>query len=305
MSIKVGVIGTGYLGQHHARIYSEIEGVKLTALIDIDKKRAEELASKYKSKAYSNYKDIIKSLDAVNIVTPTISHYEIALACLRLGKDVLVEKPITFDVAQADCLINEAEKNKCILQVGHIERYNPALIKASEIIKKPLYLESRRYSPFTGRGTDVDITLDLMIHDIDIILSLVPSPVKEIRANGQRLLTDKIDFANAWLEFENRTSAFASVSRVSTERQRMLTVFEKDSYTIVDYQNLEVKSYFNDNSKLSADALLLEKKEPLREELIDFLCCVTERKKPKVSGVEGRDALKIVLDITEKIKHKE
>lgn len=303
MSIKVGVIGIGYLGQHHARIYSEIEGVELIALIDTDKGKAENLATKYNCKSYSDYKNIIDKLDALSIVTPTISHYEIALNCLRAGKDLLIEKPITVSVAEADELINEAGEKGCVLQVGHIERYNPAVIAVSEMIAKPEFLESERLSPFSGRGTDVDITLDLMIHDIDIILSFVSSPVKEIKAKGASVLTDKIDVAKAWLEFDNGCAALVTASRLSHEKKRLLKIFEKDSYMSVDYQSCEVRSYFKKTGDISFDIIKPEKKEPLKEELIDFVRCVKERKRPKVSGIEGREALKIALDITEKIKN--
>lgn len=302
MSIKVGVIGVGYLGQHHARIYSEIEGAELIALIDIDEEKAREFAEKYNCKAYSDYREILDKLDALSIVTPTISHHEIALNCLRAGKDLLIEKPITVSVAEADELISEAEKRNCIIQVGHIERYNPAVIAVSEMIDKPVFLESERLSPFSGRGTDVDITLDLMIHDIDIILSFVSSPVKEIKAKGASVLTDKIDVAKVWLEFDNGCAALATASRLSPEKKRLLKIFQKDSYISVDYQSCEVRSYFKKTGDISFDIIKPEKREPLKEELIDFVRCVKERKMPEVSGIEGREALKIALDITEKIK---
>jgi predicted dehydrogenase len=301
VSIKVGVIGTGYLGQHHARIYSEIEGVELKALIDVNESRAEELAARYNCKAYSDYKEIIKSLDAVSIVTPTVTHYKIAIDCLKQGKDVLLEKPITFDVTEADKLINESQKKHCILQIGHIERYNPAFVALSGMVKKPKFLESKRLSPFTGRGTDVDITLDLMIHDVDIILGLVSSKVKTIRARGMKMLSNKIDFAEAWLEFENGSAASLTASRISPERQRALTVFQKDSYLVVDYQNSEIRQYSKNTNEMLLKTVSPEKKEPLKEEIIDFLRCVRQRKKPLVSGIDGRNALKTVLDINKKI----
>ncbi|MEK7742079.1 MAG: Gfo/Idh/MocA family oxidoreductase, partial [Nitrospirota bacterium] len=222
MSVKVGVIGTGYLGQHHARIYSEIEDAELIALVDIDEEKARSLAAKYNCKAYSDYKDIINELDAVSIVTPTILHHKIALDCIKAGKDLLIEKPITVSVAEADELISEAGKKNCILQVGHVERYNPAVVAVSGLIKNPRFLESERVSPFTGRSTDIDITLDLMIHDIDIMLGFAASPVKEIRARGASVLTDKIDVAKVWLEFENGCAAIATASRLSPEKQRRL-----------------------------------------------------------------------------------
>ncbi len=302
MSVKVGVIGTGYLGQHHARIYSEIEDAELIALVDIDEEKARSLAAKYNCKAYSDYKDIINELDAVSIVTPTILHHKIAMDCIKAGKDLLIEKPITTSVAEADELINEAAKKDCILQVGHVERYNPAVVAVSGLIKNPWFLESERVSPFTGRSTDIDITLDLMIHDIDIMLGFVSSPVKEIRARGASVLTDKIDVAKVWLEFENGCASLATASRLSPEKQRRLKIFQEDSFIHIDYQNHEVRVYSKKGDSISSDIIRPEKKEPLKEELIDFIGCVKERRKPMVSGIEGRNALKVALDITDKIK---
>ncbi|MEK7332743.1 MAG: Gfo/Idh/MocA family oxidoreductase [Nitrospirota bacterium] len=302
MPVKVGVIGTGYLGQHHARIYSDIEGAELVALVDTDLEKAKKLADEYNCKAYSDYRDIIDKLDAVSIVTPTIYHHKIALDCLNAGKDLLVEKPITTTVSEADALIDEAEKRKLILQVGHLERYNPAVVAVSGMIKEPRFLEAERLSPFLGRGIDVDITLDLMIHDIDIILSFVSSPVRDIKATGASVLTDTVDVAKAWLEFENGCAALVTASRLSREKQRRLKIYQKDSYLSVDYQTSEVRSYFKKAGDIAFDVIQPEKKEPLKEELIDFINCIKRRNKPKVSGTEGRNALKIALDITEKIK---
>ncbi len=302
MTVRVGVIGVGYLGQHHARIYHEIEDTELTAVVDIDKKKADAFAEKYGCKAYYDYKHILNEVDAVSIVTPTTTHYSIALDCIKAGKDILIEKPITMNVKEAEKLINEAEKRDCIIQVGHLERYNPAVLAASEMIKKPLFIESERLSPFLGRGTDVDVTLDLMIHDIDIILSLISSPVKDIRAVGAKVLTDKIDVAKAWLAFENGCVALATVSRLSPEKQRRLKVFQKDSFISIDYQNLEIKRHFRTKEGISFAITKPENKEPLKEELKDFINCVKERRRPTVSAVEGKNALKIVLEISKIIK---
>jgi predicted dehydrogenase len=302
LTVRIGVIGVGYLGQHHERIYSELENVELTAVVDIDKKKADAFAEKYGCKAYYDYKHILNEVDAVSIVTPTTTHYSIALDCIKAGKDILIEKPITMNVKEAEKLINEAEKRDCIIQVGHLERYNPAVLAASEMIKKPLFIESERLSPFLGRGTDVDVTLDLMIHDIDIILSLISSPVKDIRAVGAKVLTDKIDVAKAWLAFENGCIALATVSRLSPEKLRRLKVFQKDSYISIDYQSSEIKRHFRTKEGISFAITKPENKEPLKEELKDFINCVKERRRPTVSAVEGKNALKIVLEISKIIK---
>jgi predicted dehydrogenase len=308
LTIRIGVIGVGYLGKHHARIYSEIENTELTA-VDIVEEKADDFAKKYGCESCYDYKQILNKVDALSIVTPTATHYSIAMDCLKAGRDILIEKPITENIREADELINEAEKRGCILQVGHLERYNTAMLAASEMIENPLFIESERFSPFLGRGgrgTDIDVTLDLMIHDVDIILSLIPLPLKEIRAVGAKVLTDKIDVAKAWLSFENGCIALATVSRLSPEKQRRLKVFQKDSYISIDYMNSEVKRHFrNKEGIISSDITKPENKEPLKEELKDFINCIKTRKKPKVSGVEGRNALKVVLEISEIIKRQQ
>ena len=321
MPVRVGVIGVGYLGQHHARIYSELEDIELVALADTDEKRAITFAEKYGCKAFSDYREILPKVDALSIVTPTTSHHSIAIECLRAGKDILIEKPITENIKEADELIMEAEKHGCILQVGHLERYNSALRAASGMINEPRFIESERLSPFLGRGTDVDVTLDLMIHDADIVLAIMsqqinpPLPpfskggqggiIKEIRAVGAKVFTDKIDVAKAWLSFENGCTAVLTASRLSPEKQRILKVFQKDSCLYVDYQSCEVRHYHKTAKGIFLDVIKSDNKEPLREELEDFICCVKERKRPRVSAIEARKALQIVLDITEIIMKRE
>lgn len=302
LAIRVGVIGVGYLGQHHARIYSEIEEAELVGVADVQREKAETIAGKYHCKAMNDYRDMLNEVDALSIVTPTTTHYPIALDCLKSGKDILIEKPITVTVKEADHLIRESENSGCIIQVGHLERYNPAVLAAMDLFRKPVFIESERLSPFLGRGTDVDVTLDLMIHDIDIILSLIDTPVKEIRAVGAKVLSDKLDVAKAWLEFENGCTALATVSRLSPEKQRKLKVSQEDSYITIDYQNSEIRRYFKNEKGISVDIIKPEKKEPLKEELKDFIRCVQVREKPRVSAIEGRNALKVVMEITEKIK---
>jgi predicted dehydrogenase len=305
LSLKVGVIGVGYLGQHHARIYSEIEDAELVAVVDTDRERAAAFAEKYGCSAYSDFREILPQVDALSIVTPTLSHYLIALECLRAGKDILVEKPITGIVREADELIVESAKRGCILQVGHLERYNPAVYSVFEVVKKPRFIESERLSPFLGRGIDVDVTVDLMIHDADIILGLVSSPVKEMKAVGAKVFTDKIDFAKAWLEFDNGCIAVLTASRVSPDKQRTLKIFQKDSYFSIDYQQCEIRRSYRTAGGMVSDFIKADQKEPLKEELKDFVRCVKERRRPKVSAIEGREALKLVLDITETIRRKD
>lgn len=296
MTLRVAVVGAGYLGQHHARIYSELSDVELAAVVDVDEGRAIEVAGRCSTRACRDYKEVLESVDALSIVVPTTSHFETALDCIRAGKDVLVEKPLTATVAEADELIEEAEKKGCIIQVGHLERYNPGLIALTGLVEEPRFLEATRVSPFPNRGLDVDVTLDLMIHDIDIIMSLVPHPVRSIDAFGFSLATEKADEARVWMGFENGAAASLFASRIFREKQRRLRVFQKDSCIELDYQtsSLEVRSPSN---ALEPQVIRPEYREPLKEELKDFIRNAVERKRPKVSGIEGRNALKTVLEI--------
>jgi len=297
MALKVAVVGAGYLGQHHARIYSELPETELVGVVDIDEERATEVALRYGSRAYRDYRDILGEADALSIVVPTTDHFDVALNCVRAGKDILVEKPIAATLPQADALIAEAEKMNIILQVGHLERYNPGVIALSRMIEEPRFIETARRSPFLNRGCDVDVTVDLMIHDIDIVLSLVPSPVKRIRAFGFSLMTEKIDEARAWMEFENGTVAFLTSSRISKEKERKMKVYQKNSYIEIDYQKgvLELRSR---REPANPEIIRPEYSEPLKEELKDFVRCVLRRERPRVSGAEGRNALHMALEIT-------
>lgn len=305
MSIKVGVIGVGYLGRHHARIYADIEDARLEAVIDPDKARAEEIAGRHGGRAYTDYKEAVDGLHAVSIATPTSSHYEIAIECLRQGKDLLIEKPIALTVREADALINEAEKKGCILQVGHLERYNPAVVAVSGLVREPVYLEAERVSPFLGRAADVDVMIDLMIHDIDIISGLLKgSAVSGLNAVGASLVTDKTDFAKAWLEFKCGATAVITASRVAEDTKRELRIFQKDSLIVLDYKDKKAKRYVRTPEGMKEEAVEVQEKEPLKEELIDFINCVKTRRRPVVSGVEARDALSVAVEISGKIKNK-
>lgn len=299
MTVRIGVIGVGYLGRHHARVYSELEGAELVAVADSDLGLAEEIAMTYGCRSFAGYADIIGACDALSIVTPTTTHFEIAMACLMAGKDIFIEKPITENIDEARAISDAAEGKNLVLQVGHLERYNPGIIAASALVRNPLFIESERLSPFLGRGIDVDVTLDLMIHDIDIVMSFAGSGVKTVRATGASVITDKIDVAKAWLEFENGCSALLTASRLAPEKQRTIKIFQKDAFIAVDYQNQEIKRYFKTGGEVSVEKIAPEKKEPLKEELKDFVSCVKNRTRPKVSGREAMEALSVALRITE------
>lgn len=302
MKIRVGVIGVGYLGQHHARIYRELDAAELVGVSDADSRRAEEVAQKYGCRPFPHYRELLGICDAVSIATPTTTHHAIAMDCLREGKDVLVEKPITEDPDEAVAIVNLAHEKNLILQVGHLEQYNPGLIAAADLITTPVFIESERLSPFLGRGTDVDVTLDLMIHDVEIVLSLVQSGIKDIKAIGEPVLTEKIDVAKAWLEFENGCNALITASRLSPDKQRRLKVFQKESFISIDYQTQEVRRYHKKGQEVAIEVIKPETREPLKEELKDFLYYVKDRKKPRVSGIEALEALKVVHLITDRLK---
>jgi len=301
--LKIGVIGVGSMGENHARILSELQDVQFVGVVDIDISRARDIASRYNCKAFKDYSEIIDMVDAAVISTPTTVHFQIAKDFLRNGKDVLIEKPITSTAEEADELISEAEKRGKIIQVGHLERFNTGVSLISRMITTPRFIESRRLSPFPGRGIDVDVTLDLMIHDIDIILTLIKSKLSDLRATGSRVLTDNIDIAYAWLEFENDCTAEVVASRIANEKVRELKVFQHDVCLNLNYQTQEVRSYKKINGRVINEVQRLEGKEPLLEQLSSFVQCIQSRKQPVVSGAEGKEALQVALKISEMIKN--
>lgn len=310
-SLRVGVVGVGHLGQHHTRIYHQIDGCKLIGIADIDKKKAEDLARLYHTRAYTNYEDLIPLVDAVNIAVPTSLHYKVARAFLSAGKDCLLEKPITLTMDQGTELVRLANKRDLVFQIGHLERFNPAILAVEESIRQPMFIESNRLAPFVDRGTDVDVVLDLMIHDIDIILSLVHSRVTNIDAVGIPVITPNIDIANARLKFSTGCVANITSSRVSMKRERKIRIFQRDTYFSIDYANSIIKSCQLKPKKryegggfskeVIQEEVYCQKEEPLRSELISFLDAVQFRKRPKVSGEDGLEALRIAQKIKDVI----
>jgi predicted dehydrogenase len=301
--IRVGVVGVGYLGQHHARIYSENPGVELFGVVDIDSSKANTVAAQTQCRPIEDYRMILDQVQAVSIAVPTVHHHEIALEFLRNGVDVLLEKPMTVTLNEADDLIREAEKKACLLQIGHLERFNAVVRALSGRIDKPRFIESHRLGPFVDRGTDVHVVLDLMIHDIDIILSLVNSPVELIRAVGIPVISPQMDIANARIEFANGCVANVTASRVSREKMRKIRIFQPDAYLSLDYLQQEVSvcrrvsQPEGERPQLIIEKLEIEKEEPLEAEIKDFIDCVKTRRRPIVSGQEGREALRVALEI--------
>lgn len=319
--INVGVIGVGHLGQHHAKHFSTIENANLVGVYDTDSSRAVEIAKKYYSQAYEDFDIFLSSCDAVSIVTPTPQHAEIAEKCIALGKHVFIEKPITKTVAEADRLLSLKNKNGTIIQVGHIERLNPALLALKDYELKPKFIEVQRLAPYTVRGTEVPVVLDLMIHDIDIILSLVNSPVKNIRASGVSIMTKSVDIANARIRFENGTVANLTSSRIAQNKVRKLKFFQRDMYVTIDFLLGLTEVYRSvDSNEKDPNALItapldqddnhrsivyekptVENIDALRFELTNFIESIQGKSKPIVDGMAGRDALKVAADIQKMI----
>jgi len=314
-TLSVAVIGCGAFGRNHARVYHELakagECVKIAGVVDVDGSRADSLAREFGCQAYSSAEELLSSggVDAASIAVPTLDHAAVALQLMRAGVDVLIEKPLTSTLAEADELIDLAEREKRIAQVGHLERFNPAVQATLPLITKPMFFEVHRLSVFTPRSLDVDVVLDLMIHDLDAVLAFVKSPIKEIRAAGLPILSNKVDIANARVEFESGCIANFTASRVSTERVRKLRFFQPRQYISIDYGRQDVLVFSvgdgagapspNPNIKISKPAIVPE--EPLRAEIRAFLDAVRTRRDPPVGLKEGRRALAVALEILDQI----
>lgn len=315
--IKVGVIGVGSMGKNHARVYSELKDVELVGVVDKDEKIGNETAKKFGTEFFSNHKDIVSKVDAVSIVVPTKLHYTIAKDFLIAGKDVLVEKPITTTLKEADELIKLAEANKRILQVGHIERFNPALMQARDYIKpsKIIQLEAHRIGPSGSRITDAGVVLDLMIHDIDIIFSIMGDEIESVSALGKRISGQHEDFVEAIMRFKSGALASITASRATQKRERTLRITQDDSYIVIDFMNkaLEIhkqakSEYVTQDKKVRlvysdvVERPYISQDETLKLELQSFIDSVKTRKPPVVDGKAGRKALEVAMSILEKIK---
>ena len=295
--VKVAVIGVGHLGKQHARLYAELEGVELVAVVDILESRAREIARLYKTAALTDYHDLVGKIDAVSLAVPTTDHARIGVELLEHGLDVLVEKPIASTVEEAQSLMGAASRNNRILQVGHVERFNPVVALAREAATKPQFFEIHRLAEFSPRSLDIDVVLDLMIHDIDIVLSLVPAPVREVRAVGIPVLSPKADIANARVEFEDGCVANFTASRVSFEKTRKLRFFQPHDYISVDYASQTGTMVSLRMGKVLERKLQPANQEPLKVELAAFVECVQNRRKPAVPGEDGLRALELAMRI--------
>ena len=308
-TIKAGVIGVGYLGRFHAQKYAAIDNVELVGVADADGGRASEIAEECNCSHFSDYKQLLDLVDAVSIAVPTSLHHNVAYDCLSKGIDVLLEKPMTVTLAEADELIQLAEQKNLILQVGHLERFNPAVLAMKPSLTTPVFVESNRISTFKRRGVDVDVVLDLMIHDIDIILTIIDSPLKTIHTVGAPVVTDTTDIANARLIFENGATANITVSRVSLTNVRKMRIFQPGSYINVDFANKKIMTIQLCDELLESgmpkhdiQVNSFAGQEALLNEIIHFVDHVRSRTKPDVSGIEGRNALEVVLQVMDQIK---
>ncbi len=302
--LKIGVIGTGHLGSIHARIYKELANCSLTAICDLDKSRLNHISQELRVPAYTDYKEIFNKVAAVSIAVPTKLHYKIAADFLKHKIHTLVEKPFATNLKQADSLIQIAQKNNLILQVGHIERFNSAFTATLKLIKKPKFIECHRLSPFPHRCLDVGVVLDIMIHDIDIILGLVDSQIKKIESVGVNVLTQFEDIANTRITFNNGCVANLTASRVSDEIMRKIRIFQEDTYISLNYKEAKANVYKKTGLTITKEDLPIEKEQPLQKELTSFLDCVIKHKEPLVSGPVAREALAVALKIQKQIWQK-
>lgn len=310
--IRVGVAGVGSLGINHARIYAELPDCELAGIYDTDAKRAGEVAAQYGTTACASLDELAQRVDAASIVVPTHLHFDVASQMIRQGKHLLVEKPITSTTSEAEELVRLANEHKVVLQVGHIERFNPVMEYLEKAARHPKFIEAHRLAPFPPpregmhpRGTEVNVVLDLMIHDLEVVLHLVRSPVKEVRAVGVPVLSGSEDIANVRLEFENGCVANITASRISPERLRKIRVFVEDAYISLDYQKQSGEVFRKTDQGIVGEEVPIQKGEPLANELRSFVACVASQGTPKVSGVHAAEALKLAAHITQLMRRRQ
>ena len=301
--MKAAVIGVGHLGRHHARILASLPGVSLAGVVDINTDRAAKIANEYGTTAFGDPRDI-GGLDLVVIATPTESHSAIAQPLIEAGVHTLIEKPVTQTLAEADALIAAARKSGAVLAVGHSERFNPAIKAARPYVNDPRFIEVHRLGTQLGRSLDIDVVLDLMIHDLDLILSMVPSEIESVEAVGVPVLTPKVDIANARVRFKNGCIANLTASRISRDQIRKIRFFQRERYLSIDTAAREVEMYQlvpqpEGLPKIEGGKLTVPGDEPLQSELEDFVAAVREKRAPAVPGEQGRAALALAVRIVE------
>ncbi|MBT3016295.1 MAG: Gfo/Idh/MocA family oxidoreductase [Candidatus Thiodiazotropha endolucinida] len=306
--IRTAVIGVGYLGRYHAQKYAALDNSELVAVVDIDPDTAANVAKECDTEALTDYHELLDRVDAVSVVVPTQLHHQVATEFLDSGIHVLLEKPITVTVAEADALIEIARRKQRVLQVGHLERFNSAVLALEGVLKDPQFIESHRLAPFTLRGADVNVVLDLMIHDIDIIQNLVGSPIASIDAKGGAVLTQEYDIANARIKFENGCVANVTASRVSLKPQRKMRIFQPDAYISIDFQDkiLSIhrkgeKEIFPGIPEIISEESVFANSDAIMAEIRAFLDAIRNNSIPPVTGEDGREALKTAIDISEQL----
>ncbi|WP_155302980.1 Gfo/Idh/MocA family protein [Desulfosarcina widdelii] len=307
--LRVGVVGVGYLGKFHAQKYRFMPDVDLVGVVDTDPVQGEKVAEDNATAYYQDHRSLFGKVDAISVAAPTPAHFSIARDFLRQNIDVLIEKPMTSRIEDADELIRIAESNGSIIQVGHLERFNPAVVALRGKVDQPRFIESHRLSIYQGRCTDVSVVLDLMIHDIDLILNLVGSKIKSVHAAGIEVVSENIDIANARLEFDNGAVANVTASRISAKNERKLRLFQKDAYISIDFAEHKItlvrpESNHGDDliPGMKIEELQFDKGDALDDELKSFIQSVKHRRQPLVTGQMGRDALKTALSIMAQIK---
>jgi predicted dehydrogenase len=309
--LRAAVIGVGYLGRFHAQKYRDHADVTLVGVVDASPQRAAEVSAEVGCPAFADYREIFGRVDLVSIAVPTQYHFAVARDCLANGIHVLLEKPITQTVAEADELICLASKFGLVLQVGHLERFNPAVKALQGVLNSPLFIESHRLAPFKPRGTDVNVVLDLMIHDIDILLSLVRHPIVAVNSVGVPVLSGEVDIANARLQFANGCVANVTASRVSRETMRKIRIFQQDAYITIDYQNRSIAIYRRQPGAnlipglpdIAIEERSFAQSDALRDEIDAFVSAVRDGTPPVVSGEDGKRALEVAMEISSRLWH--
>jgi predicted dehydrogenase len=312
-TLRAAVIGTGYLGRFHAMKYAAIPGVELVGIADSSKQRVTEIGAELGVRGYTDYNELLQSVDLVTVATPTYSHFKITEACLNAGVHVLLEKPMTVSLEEADELIEQADRAGLVLQVGHLKRFHPAIVALSQsgVLKKPRFIESQRFAPFKSRALDVDVVLDLMIHDVDLILNFVDSELVDVDAVGSRVVTEHIDIANARLKFQNGCVANVTASRIARDATRRIRIFQDDSFVSLDFIDNDIMIMQRGEGTMELDGVKvpsieqakipIETYDTLEAEIRSFCDSVRYGRTPKVTGRDGRKALAVVAMIRESI----
>jgi len=301
-AVRAGIVGTGYLGRLHARILTEMPEADVVGFVETDDAVAAELSAALKIKRFASVAELAREIDCAVVATPTTTHFAVAQELLQAGCDVMVEKPITPGADEARQLIELAAAKGRVLQVGHVERYNPAITAVAPLLHDVRFVEAERLGVFVGRSLDIDVLLDLMIHDLNLVLSLLGQKVVDVRAVGVAVLTDKVDITNVRLELEHGTVANLTASRVSQDRVRKIRFFGREAYVSVDTKEQEVKGYRLEGKTIQPIAVQVTKQEPLRAELEAFLGCVRTRSRPLVSGEDGLAAVELAIRVAQAIE---